>query len=187
MALITSPLIILAQTQEESLQAENEQATIEDVEGLRAEFKEYTQDPESKKVKYEMILNSQIDSDRVKITWSLRGSSTFVDKAQATKNITVQKGKSYSISIEVLPSDKGVTELVGKAEAFTINGNFVATVRKNFATNSDLEVLPLTDAYKQSKSISTVKNVLITSVFMVAIAAGLYFGFKKFRVWLERP
>ena len=183
-----TPTALFAQTTDESsLQTENEVAVVEDVEGLRAEFKEYTQNPESKVVKYEMVINSNIDSDRIKVTWSLRGFSTFVDKTQAVKNISVQKGKSYSLAIELLPSGKGVTELVGKAEAFTVDGSFVATVRKNFATNSDQEVLPLTDSYKSAKNISTIKNLVITSLILVAIIALAFFGYKRFRVWLERP
>jgi len=185
--LISNASLILHAQTESDLQTENEQATIEDVEGLRAEFKEYTQDPDSKIVKYEMILNSNIDSDRVKITWTLRGVSSFVDKTQASKNITVQKGKTYAISIEVLPSGKGVTELVGKSEAFTVNGSFIATVRKNFATNADQEVLPFTEAYTTAKRISTIKSLVITSLLLIAAAAAAFFGYKKFKVWLSKP
>jgi len=181
------PAFARAQSIEEVLQNSNEAAVVEDVEGLRAVFKEYTQDPDSKIVKYEMTLKSNIDSDRVKVTWTLRGVSSFLDKTQASKNITVVKDKTYSIIIELLPGSKGVTELVGKAEAFTVNGNFVATVRKNFAINSDLEILPLTDDYNSAKRFSTIRNLVITAVILIAIGAGLFYAFKKIRFWLSRP
>lgn len=188
--LLLNPLIVKAQvsaptTNESTLSQTNQEAIVEDVEGLRAEFKENVQNPETKIMKYEMILKAGIDSDRVKITWSLRGNSSFVDKSEATKNIIVKKGNTYSIAIEITPSGKGVTELIGKAEAFKVDGSYIATVRKNFATNSSGEILPLTSEYQQASTISTIKNILLYSIIIIILIVIAYFGYKKFKTWVK--
>jgi len=185
--ILINPLNTNAQTITESeLSAEQEVAVVEDVEGLRAEFKEYTQDPDTKIVKYEMILKSNINSDRVKITWTLRGSSSFVDKTQAIRNVVVKSGETYAIQIQLLPSGRGVTELVGKAESYKVDGNYIATVRKNFATSSSSEVLPLTSEYTTSKNILDLRNLFLTAIVIILLGAAAFFGYKKFRVWMSQ-
>ncbi len=178
---------VFAQTDASTDPFQSDQApVIQDVEGLRADFNQETQDPESKQVTFEMILKSGIDADRVKITWTLQGSSKFVNDTDATKDITIQSGKTYSIPITILPTGYGVTELRGQAEAFKADGSYLVLVRKNFASNASQEVLPLTAEYNQAKTLSIVKTVVIVAIIFVILAIGAFLGFKKFAKWLNR-
>ncbi len=169
--------------QEVDIYEENQQAVISDVEGLRVEFKENTQNPDNKEIVYELILKSGIDSDRVKLTWSIRGSSIIKEGEEKIINTTVAKGESYTFPITLIPQGNGVSELVGKVEAFKADSSYLATVRKNFASNESSEVLPLTDSYNQSKTLSIIKNVVIVLVIVVIALLAGFFVLKKFVKW----
>jgi hypothetical protein len=186
----TNPLIALASGNPSQASTDlfnqDQAAEIKDVEGLRAEFKQYTQSPDSKEVKFEMILKSTIDSDRVKITWSLSGASLFAPGQLETRNIKVAAGQSYSIPITIIPAGYGITELFGKAEAFKPDSTYLVTVRKNFASNQSSEILPLTDDYNNSKTLSLVRTILIVIVILAGVLLGGFFGVKRFSKWLNK-
>jgi hypothetical protein len=185
MLLIQNPLSILAQDSN-ALFNSDQQPQIVDVEGLRAEFKQYTQNPDSKVVRFEMTLKSNIDSDRLKITWELKGVSSFVDETKKIVYGAVKKGESYVVPIEIIPRSYGVTELYGKVEAFKAENSYLVTVRKNFASNENAEVLPITDEFNSAKNLSLVKNIGFAIVgFTILVIFGL-FGFKKFKNWLNK-
>lgn len=179
------PSTVFAQTESE-LQTEDKPAVVEDVPGLRAEFVQGTQSPWSKEIKFEMKLKSGIDSDRVKITWTLTGPSNFPDTSLTSRSAVIEAGKDYSIPIVVKPVNAGVNELIGKVEAYKADGIYVVTVRKNFATNSAGEVLPLTNEYKSAKTMRLVIIIVGGVVGGIFGIFALFFGFKKFVKWLNK-
>lgn len=158
---------------------------IKDFDGLRAEFKQETQDPESKNATFNMILKSNIDSDRVKIVWTVTGSSKALDSKQLTMNLNIKKGGTYTVPITVIPQGEGVTEVYGTAQSVSVDSSFLVTVRKNFQTNKLLEILPLTDAYNQAKTLSNVKNIVIVLVIVSIIIGILFVAFKRFNRYIK--
>lgn len=184
-----TPIVVTAQ----DLTTQSQQPEIQDVEGLRASFKEYTQSPATRKVKYEMILKSNIDSDRVRITWTTIGANIFepqsgytVEGTTARGNISIRKGQTYTIPIEVTVTGEAINELFGKAEAFLAESTFIATVRKNYASNAEGEVLPLTAEYNQAKTQNTILNVIVIILVVVIILLSLFFALKLFLKWLDK-
>lgn len=166
--------------------SEDESLVIKSAKGLRAEFEEEVQDPGSKEKTYKMILYSDITSRRVKITWTINGVSKFKDKTQAQRIIDVDKGGIYTLPITIIPTQGGANELLGIAEAVQADSTLITSVRKNFATNANNEVLPLTDEYKSAKTIYTVTFVAIRVALAVFVMIGLFFGFKYFIKWYNR-
>jgi hypothetical protein len=172
-------------TSEESVDLFNEDKEVEitDVQSLKADFKQYTQDPDSKIVKFEMILTSQINSDRLRITWTVSGISKPVDDNQLTTVLDIKAGQTYTIPIEVTPTGYGVSEVYGKAQAFGADSNVIATVRKNYASNEMGEILPITDDYKNKKLFNLVFSIIKLILILVFVFIGIFFGFKKFTKW----
>jgi len=176
----------LTDTEEDKLFEEDRPAEITDVQALRAEFKQYTQDPSSKIAKFEMILKSNIDSDRIRVTWTIKGVSNAVNEAQLNLTLGVKKGGVYTLPVEVVPITTGVTEIYGKAQAFGADANVVATVRKNFASNSNGEILPLTEDFNSKKNMNLIINILkIVFVVLLLSMIGL-FALKKAKVWYKK-
>lgn len=193
LGILIYPLFANTISYAQDLTTQSQQAVIQDVDGLRAEFKEYTQDPSSKKIKYEMILKSNIDSDRVRIVWTISGGGIFevqegytIDKNTARGNIIVRKGQTYTIPIVVTVTSEGITELLGRAEAFLAESTYIATVRKNFAANSDAEVLPLTDAYLQARTLNLIFNIIVIILITAASLFALFIAIKRFIKWLDK-
>lgn len=177
----------------QDLTTQSQSPVIQDVDGLRAEFKEYTQSPATKKVKYEMVIKSNIDSDRVRIAWTVTGPSAFeaqdnysIDGNTARRNISIRKGQTYVIPIEVTVATEGITELFGRVEAFLAESTYIATVRKNFASNKEGEVLPLSNEYNQAKTMNTILNIVVILIAVAAILAALFYVIKLFIKWLDK-
>jgi hypothetical protein len=76
--------------------------------------------------------------------------------------------------------------LFGKAEAFKPDSTYLVTVRKNFASNQSSEILPLTDDYNNSKTLSLVRTILIVIVILAGVLLGGFFGVKRFSKWLNK-
>jgi hypothetical protein len=114
--------------QEGDVEAEYE-TEIEDVEGLRIELNQSTQDPSSKRVKFEMTLHPTVNSDRVRITWEIGGKSTVpeVEEMNAyviTESSSGQRSKS-KISYLKAVSEYGKTYVVygNNSEFKVVSGN----------------------------------------------------------------
>lgn len=183
----TLPSHAFAQVEIEDPFTEDVDPVIEDVEGLRAEFNQTTQDPESKKVTFELVLISNIDSDRVKVTWTLKGRSVFEDESEKVRNISVSKGKTYNIPITIIPAGYGVSELQVIVEAFKAESNYLVSVRKNYASNDASEILPITSEYSQAKALYIIKTVGIILAVITGLLFLAFFGFKRFVKWLNKP
>jgi hypothetical protein len=186
--MIITPMTLLAQ--DSSNYDEDVAPEINDVEGLRADFKQHTQNPENREITFEMILDSNLDSDRVKITWELRtlkgSGAVFLDPNDAVEYITIQKGRSYTLPITIVTTTEGVIELTGKAESFRAEATFLVSVRKTFGTNKAGEVKPVTQEYLQARTVMNVKNVILGILIVIAIMMTGIFGFKKFVKWLNK-
>lgn len=163
---------------------------INDVPSLRAEFKQYTQDPTSKEAKFEIVLKSNLDSDRVQISWTLTtlsgSGAVFKDKALAKSFINIKKGQNYNKSIVIIPSGKGEIELLGKIESFKAGETFVVTVKKIFATNIQGEILPLTQDYIADRRGVLIRNIIIFIVAVIAFVYLLKKGIVLFKKWLKK-
>ena len=178
-----SPALIHAQGQlqlvenEETLYQEDRPADVSSTQALEVSFKEYTQNPSTKVARFEMILKSNVDSDRVRVTWTISGQSIATNENQLIRNLTVQAGQTYSIPIDVKPLGYGVTEVYGVAKIVGADSNQLATVRKNFASNNSAEILPLTDEYNQAKVFSIIWLIVRTLVIGLVLIAVGFFGF----------
>lgn len=187
------PATILAQETEssEGVQvteeiSEDKSLVIKSAKGLRAEFEEEVQEPGSKEKTYKMILYSDITSRRVKITWLLDGVSKFKNPSEAERVMDVDVGGIYTLAITVIPTQSGTTELLGLAESVQADSTLVTSVRKNFASNANREIIPLTDEYKSAKTIYTIIFILQRAVIAVVAIIALWFGFKYFVKWYNR-
>lgn len=168
-----------------------EQPTIiDDFQGLRAQFKQNTQNPETKEAEFEMALNSRLDSDRVQITWTLTTLSgqgaIFKDLSQVRTFINIANGESYTRKITIIPTGRGEIEIMGKVESFKAGEAFVVTVRKVFETNSVGEILPLTQDYINWRRGVLFKNIGIVIAGGVIAFYGFKYGVVYFKKWLRK-
>lgn len=162
---------VLAQAEVESNTEQNIEDTATSAD-FTAELIQQTQDPGSKEITFIMRLTSQITASRVQITWELTGGSVFTDTYPSTGLLAVQAGQTYNLPIRIRPTASNVTELFGSARAVLADGDKIATVRINFATNAQAEILPLTDEYLAARTeyrlVSTIQTVgIVTGVIVV--------------------
>ncbi|MCA9386771.1 hypothetical protein KC669_01930 [Candidatus Dojkabacteria bacterium] len=186
-----SPALIHAQGQlqlienEEMLYEQDRPADVSSSQALEVTFKEYVQNPSSKVARFEMVLKSNVNSDRVRVTWTISGQSIAPNEDQLIKNLTVRTNETYIIPIDVKPLGYGVTEVYGVARIVGADSGQVATVRKNFAANSSAEILPITDEYNQAKVFSIIWLIVRTVVIGLIVIAIGFFGFRRFVKWYK--
>lgn len=160
---------------------------IEDTSELKIDFKQYTQDPETKIAKFEITIMPTFDSDRVRIDWIVSGTSKPVDeKVLQITRTTVKKGGSYKFSVEIKPTGLGISEVFGKVTAVKVDGSIISTVRKNFVTSNDLDILPTTDEYRTAQTTNLVTRIAILIVIVLAAIFGSLFGLRFFIRWLNK-
>lgn len=170
---------------EEQLAEEAAPAETASSQALNVSFRQGLQDPATKNVTFEMVIDSKVTSDRVRVTWEVKGVTTFIDETELVRNLIVKEGERYVVPFTVRPLAKGVSEVYGTARIVGADASQIATVRKNFATNEYADILPITDEYKQAQVLNIawqVGKVVIGVVFFLLIAI---IGFKKFVRWYK--
>lgn len=175
--------ILQLREREEELSKEDEPAVVQNSQALTVEFVQNAQSPSSKIARFEMILTANETSNRVRVTWEVRGSSIAVEEEQIVRNFRVEAGQTYTIPIDVRPVNQGVTEVYGVARMFGVDSSSVTTVRKNFATNENQEILPTTDEYRQAKLLGTIWDISKIIIFIIVLVFGGFFGLKAFARW----
>lgn len=174
-------------------QESSEDAVKDEITEMQVELSSETQDPVSKNVKFNLTLNSNIDSDRVKITWTSTGPNNYtagqnylVNGFDASGEIRIKKGQTYSVPINITIYGFGVNELIGKVEIVLPEGTKVLTVRTNFGSNAEGEVLPLTEEYTQAKNLNNIKNIVTWIIGIILTLIIGFFALKKFLKWLDQ-
>lgn len=200
---LSFPFPVIAQTTDQNTDIA---PVITDVEGLRAEFKQDTQNPATKSVKFTMVLHSTIDSDRVRITWTINCKCAFSDNNSsyqitnftAVTNMTIQKGQTYNVPIDItfapITDVDAQNEIIAKAEAFGVANNYVVTIRKDVFTDKDAEVIKaikdgqpvLPDDYASAKNSYLIQTIVIIFVVVIAILIVGFLGIRLFIKWLDK-
>ncbi len=158
---------------------------IKDVAGLRLQLVEHTQDPSSQQVKFELVIYSQIDSDRVQVTWTVKGSGKLNNESKQTI-AKIESGKVYRAEALVQPQAQGTIELSAKVEAFAADGIRLSTASQTIGVYPSREIFPITANYRIAqialvlRAISAVGIILILGFFLAK------FAYKLFRKWLDR-
>lgn len=160
---------------------------IEDSPELKVDFKQHTQDPETKIIKFEITVTPNFTSDRVRIDWSISGTSKAVDESTLTiARTTLRSGVPQSFSIEVIPTRLGISEVLAKVTAVKVDGSIISTARKNYVTTDDKEVLPITDEYRQRQITNLITRIIIYIFVAIVVLFGGFFGLRWFIRWLNK-
>ena len=171
---------------QEELNENSQPPIISNSQSLQIKLKQNLQNPSNKNVTFEMIITSKVNSDRVRVSWTVQGVSIALDKKALNKDIAVRKDQTYSIPITIQPLYKGVSEVFASVRIVDADTSQVATVRKNFASNSYGDVLPITNEYRQAQILNLVwivTRIILLIIFVIFI---IFFGFKKFVKWYKK-
>jgi len=182
--ILSVPLHVLAATQEEQLDAVDDQIVIKDVEGLRLNLVQQTQDPGTKEVRFDLVIYSQITSDRVQISWSVTGSSELITDKSESMYLT--PGNTYTASATVKPRTFGATKLIVTVEAYEIEGTYISTASKEFGTFTNGEIYPITDEYKAAQLTYYLQFVAIIIIVILFLGVTIIFLLKRFTKWYHK-
>lgn len=157
---------------------------IEDVEGLDLQLIRNTQDPGTKDIKFDLIINSRLTSDRVQVKWLVSGSSEVV-QGESVINLSLSENQTVSQSITIRPREFGTTSIKAFVEAFQIDGTRIASASQLIGTYPDGEVFPPTENHELAKTLYTVRLIATVASAIMGGIVGLFIAYKLFRNWLN--
>jgi hypothetical protein len=155
---------------------------VQDVEGIQLQLIQNTQDPGSKHVKFDLVIASQVTSDRVQVRWEVTGKSELVSGG-GTTTLRVVPNEIYTVPLVVWPREFGVTNVKAFVEAFQVDGTRVATASQTFGSYEDGEVFPPTDDHNLVKTLFFARTFALIAVAAFIAAVGGMLGWKWFRKW----
>lgn len=186
---------VFAQTDAELEALVDEQAIIVDFEGLRLDLEQRDQNPGNKYVRFDLTINSLIESDRIQLTWIVTGSSTpvewngetfdFEDPPQFTEVLNLSNGEQASRSITVLPIYRGAAKVTALVEAYEIDGTRVATATQTIASDDDGRLVGAPASQNITNILYYARLGLIVILSIVVLLIGAFVGYKTFRKWLN--
>jgi hypothetical protein len=171
--------IMVAQTvwaQEASIETMEEQpAVIQDVEGLRLQIVQHTQDPQSKEV---------ITSDRVQVVWSVSGVSRLL--TSDVMSLSVEPDKSYVVSAFIVPQGFGTTQVLARVQAFQADGTYISTATKTIGSLATQEVVPVTTQYRVAQIVLFIRTFALVVLLLILVVILAIAGFIRFNKILDR-
>jgi hypothetical protein len=160
------------------------QPEIKDVEGLRLELAEQVQDPDTKNITFDIVVYSQIRSDRVQLNWSLDGAGSLVGE-RTQVSFSVDPGSVKRIPIVVRPRARGISNLRITVEAFEAQGTYLASAFQRIYSLEDGTRLPRTQPYWNLVLVSTVRSVAVFFLYIFGGVLILVAGYGVFQRWLN--
>lgn len=183
------PVVVSAQqeqTQEElTEQAEQDEVVIKDVEGLRLQVAEQTQNPETQEIIFDIVVYSQIRSDRVTMTWNISGVSQLQSEERRL-DFKLDPGDIKRFQIVVRPRRRGISQLNITIEAFEAQGTFLATASQPIYSYDGGLRLPVTGQFQTLQLVSSVKGIANTLLQVTIVLLVLRLGYGIFQAWLNR-
>jgi hypothetical protein len=180
--------IMVAQTvwaQEASIETMEEQpAVIQDVEGLRLQIVQHTQDPQSKEVRLDVVVYSQITSDRVQVVWSVSGVSRLL--TSDVMSLSVEPDKSYVVSAFIVPQGFGTTQVLARVQAFQADGTYISTATKTIGSLATQEVVPVTTQYRVAQIVLFIRTFALVVLLLILVVILAIAGFIRFKKILDR-
>lgn len=199
MAFVAAAPVIFAQ----SVLADTTLETkVNDAKNLRLFLYQHTQNPQDKSIKFDLVINSQITSDRVQLTWFISdGPSQYlqienqqiVQVKTIKQDITLESGKQYTFSQLLQPLNRGTTQLLVQVESYSASGRVLATVSKPVWTDASINALVLSEGklvisneYRLAQYLNYLRIFAIAGIIIVVIYYLAVWGYNWLTTWLKR-
>lgn len=144
------------------------------------------QSPMNKEVDLIATIDSNVDSDRVIVKWTLTPQIYLADKnASEEQIITISKGVQ-STRIRVKAAYGGKSEIEVNVTAVKADVNYIASDKMEVEFNDSLEILPLTDEYKKNKLIYQLVMLLASLIFIGIMAFTGRWLYKRYKYAQEQ-
>lgn len=160
---------------------------------LKVDITALEQEYPSLRTGFKLDIDSEVDSGRVTIQWYYP-STLYKIEGDAKTSTMLTSGAPFSVNRYFNPTVSagklgGVTMFtIGvKVSALVYEQNYITIVKKNFYLDSNFQLLPITDTYRQAKTEYEVTKIL--GVLAIAGISSLVVSFAlgKFLNYVNSP
>ncbi len=137
-------------------------------------LKQLTQDPRTHEVTMLLSVDSKIESDRAKITWSVPKYVTL--SGESTVFIEVTPGDPSVVEARFTPTQLGKYKIEVSAEIIKADVNYVSSGSQEILVNANLDILPSGPNFQTYQNTYTTRDmfkagaILFTAIGVVIIA-----------------
>ncbi len=178
---LLTPNLVHAQ---ESMEFEPPKIVIQDTEGLKVQLVTHTQNPDDKTVRLELVIYSQIQSDRVQISWESNGVVEIL--SDVTETLSLVPNQTYTTFIIVRPRFFGVSTITAKVEAFEAQGTYTATASLTIGSYTDGSVFPVTSEFLTAQTVNTINKLMKLVFWGYVLVFALYFAYQQYKRFLKK-
>lgn len=142
------------------------------------------QSPINNSVPLTFTVKAEFDSKTAFVRWKGSHDIDFSKKEEVV--FSLEKGKTHTFTQTAKANKEGVYRITAEVEAWRSEANYVDSAQVNLQFNDALELVPITDSYKNGKVLWLIARIVMFILAGVAIFFTGKFGYKKFQEWLAR-
>ncbi len=189
LTIVISPSQVFAQktleTETPTVEQVQEDTLVDTSSLFNVELSTDTQSAWDKSVPLVIKFRSNIDADKVEISWDSPSGTKITRKHP--QFISVKKGEVYTYRASLKPEIAGLYNVAGNVTVWQYNTNYTTSASINIRFGEDLLTIPQSAGYT-----GAVIMKYLVYLLLLAIGVGLgYFGFKYLlkylKVWLKPP
>lgn len=180
------PAIAWGQAASEQMPTEEVLPTIKDNSQLQLALVHATQNPDTKDITYELLIYSQIASDRVQVSWRVTGNTQLITPSN-TPAFSMAKDSVRRVKVTVRPRSNGLSNIAFTVQIFEARGTVVSTANQDIFTTRDGTVFPVTPSYQTLQFVGIARSVAQAVLTLALLVFGLYILYRIFSRWLNPP
>ena len=191
-------MVAVSAQQDSSADTDNEKTNPDELievadKALKVDIVQVGQEYPSKRTAFQITIMSEVDSGRATIQWYWP-TNLYKNVGETKSSITITSGSNYVATKYFNPiiypgENAGVRSFtIGvKVSALVYEQNYLTIYKKTFFIDSDMQILPITDIYKQTKTTYDLTS-LIAKIFLVSVGMLVVsFILSKFINYINAP
>lgn len=144
-----------------------------------------TQSPWTKSVPLIIKFRSNIDANRVEISWDAPAGVKIT--RSHPQFISVKKDQVYVYKAKLKPETSGLYNIAGNVTIWEHNTNYTTSSSINIRFDQDLMVSPQSAGYTGALIIKYITIFIIILIASTVIILGIKYLFKYLKEWLKPP
>jgi hypothetical protein len=146
-------------------------------------MKQLTQDPRTHEITMLLAIDSKVETDRAKVTWTIPKYINF--QGETTSFIPVTPGTPSIIEVKFTPNQLGKHKIEVSVEIIKADVNYVSSGTQEITINANLDVLPQGPNFQTYQGFYTTRDMFKTGAILFTVIGIVIIIVTTFIRWLN--